>query len=460
MVKPRAGEPINQIQRAKPHVHVTKHDDGSVDYVCTSRYAIKNIANVRGITTPVIGLDKGFDLEIDGAGKDLHDLIEYWYQFEANWSMYHKPWHRGLEQWFANLPYAIDPSRSHRTYSLNALRDSIKGQRVLFLGAGDSLKKHSQHIKKVIADRSCVVIAGGSAIRCCAKLGITPHFCMAIDPFEPEWDTVFKDLPVEFTRQCPLIVTLRLEPRCLKKWRGPLIVNALEQSLNASKWLLEAPGCQDGHVGVSTALLELAKACGAKEVHLCGVDLAYTDKNVMYADGGGYHDTNDVVEVDGVLTRPTWQQEAMWLSRQSEELRVYRWKSHGLPIQNTKPFNPRKSKLKPQSTDPLKGLKGDNLLSHHVNADLIAVRIKLLCSQLQDIENQIRHTHDYRNTKCPGQSTEAYAMILAPWFDVALGVCIRTGLLPWPTIELTCRRAQESLQDCLAQMTMVQRQGL
>lgn len=221
--------------------------------------------------------------------------------------------------------YLLNVSNPREKFHHRALKGFLKGKRVLFLGAGPSLRENIEHIKKLKG--KYFVIAGGTAITICAKEGIMPDMICAFDPYPHEFDR-FKNLPQEFQEQVPLLASQSLETRCFDGYKGKVIV---DPGLNHIKVgvLFEGPDVErtvpQGSVGVSTWMPFLCDFWGCKDLTYIGVDLAYhsdgTEYGKDYADmlGG---ETKLRREKGGIKTRQLWVEEADEIGQSTTELGI------------------------------------------------------------------------------------------------------------------------------------------
>ncbi len=267
----------------------------------------------------------------------------------TGWSMYLRPEHPTIESWFTNLADTLIDRLP--VLDLDPVFDQWRGKTVIFCGAGPSLKKNRKIIEEVIYKNSAIVIAGGAALRIFHKWGLSPHYCMAIDPFETEYSSIFKHLTDDWMSRQTLLSSLVLNPGCLRRWTGRVVLNGGLQALDLFNYLDELPHVPQGTVGVSTAITMLCKEAKVKRLIMCGVDLAFEwdAELVQYADGPGLVLGKDEKPVSITLddkeyyTRPIWLKERKWLSfyKDMYNMRIERLPTDGLPIEGIPVIDPK-----------------------------------------------------------------------------------------------------------------------
>ncbi len=154
-------------------------------------------------------------------------------------------------------------------------------------GAGPSLSKTIPVLKEV--SEKALIFAGGSAITALTRFGVQPHFAMALDPNDEEFDRLRQSCYFEG----PFLFAPRLhrDVFCavngpfgyLKSDTGGLIEQFFEKELGISG---EAVGPDLGPeaFSVTTLMVAHAFAMGCNPILFAGVDLAYTG-NARYAKG-------------------------------------------------------------------------------------------------------------------------------------------------------------------------------
>lgn len=164
------------------------------------------------------------------------------------------------------------------SFSAGALKDAFKGTPAIICGAGPSLSKHFELLKKV-GDRA-LIFAGGSTIAALSNHGIIPHIGMALDPNREEFDR----LKAASSFEMPLLYGTRLEPNVFRTHNGAygyLISQtggACEAHFEKSFGLNDAPiGPELGveALSVTTLCVALAVEMGCDPIIFTGLDLSY-----------------------------------------------------------------------------------------------------------------------------------------------------------------------------------------
>src|SRR5579862_1426292 len=173
------------------------------------------------------------------------------------------------------------------SFFANNLKNQFKGVPAIICGAGPSLAKTFDLLKKV-EDRA-LIIAGGSTISSLSNQGIIPHIGIAMDPNAEEFDR----LKAASSFEMPLIYGARLEANVFNTCngeRGYLLSDTggpceahFEKAMNLQG---EAIGPELGAeaFSVTTLCIALAVEMGCNPIILNGIDLAYTGMQ-RYAHG-------------------------------------------------------------------------------------------------------------------------------------------------------------------------------
>ena len=181
-----------------------------------------------------------------------------------------------------NLPRMAD------AFYANGLKDAFAGVPAVICGAGPSLAASLQVLRTL--ERRALILAGGSAIAVLSHHGITPHFCLAIDPNPDELLRVQN----RFAFEVPLLFSSRLFPDCFSVYKGPLGYLRSGMAGIPELWFEEQLGLVDPILGaklpsealsVTTLAAAFAHHLGCNPILFEGVDLAYTE-NRRYAAGG------------------------------------------------------------------------------------------------------------------------------------------------------------------------------
>lgn len=204
---------------------------------------------------------------------------------------------------------------SNSRFSLESLINELNGtSRVLFCGAGPSLYQTWDFVEFCLRTGYARVIAGGSAVKAFSDKGLVPDLCIACDPNATAPERF--DLPESFTSKTILLAESGTHPAILANWKGPQVVT---NGLAAFPGLINytEPGrlvLKTGGIGVSTFAMEIAKAIGAKELLLLGVDLNPTTDGKLYPSDLGFENSIDE-ERNNI-----WRCEALVLGNTAKEM--------------------------------------------------------------------------------------------------------------------------------------------
>lgn len=324
------------VSRKAIRMTVTKDKTTGLLTVDTPLYTISNFTqnNLDYITTPFAGLSVGFDIECDDA--DLLEDITLRLDRQSTWGFFTHSEPVGVRNYINNAL-----TSKMQVYTVNSLKGIAHGRPLLYLGAGPSLERDIERVREVIEKKQAIVIAGGSAIRILANKGLKPDYCLALDPYDPEWEVVFKHVDPKWTAGIKLLTNLVLEPRCFDMWQGEIYIGGGCNCFSPRDAIDGLQSIKEGQAGVSTSILYWASYMGFKELTMLGTDLCYGtdgDKLVQYADGRT-EDTDEQGPVkcpkSGRITRTLWIREALFIRdaiEDNKELKVYN-ASGGLHIE-------------------------------------------------------------------------------------------------------------------------------
>ena len=283
----------------------------------------KTLADVKVLTLwkvllPLFPPDESI-LEVEGTDFSLKRRIEALMNKQTDLHIFLNDDHPVMRHHFLNL--------SLRPYSLRGIEGicGITDRPILFCGAGPSLLNNIDIVKRAIATNSHIVIAGGSAMRILSNNDIFPHFALAFDPHEAEWDIVFKFLSEKFIKKVPLITTSGLNHKCAARYHslgGKLLMSPTMSYPGMMKELYpREPSIMEGRVGVSTMMPYIADYMGAKDLTFVGVDLNFGPAGETYADGQDTTATH-LLEDRGFATKLLWMREAADIVRSGEQLDI------------------------------------------------------------------------------------------------------------------------------------------
>ncbi len=175
-------------------------------------------------------------------------------------------------------------------------RGKFDGVPAVICGAGPSLEEAFPVLEKL--KTQALVFAGGTAVAAMTKKGIKPHFAMALDPNNEE----FERLKQANYFEGPFLFAPRLHQSVFATANGPygymktdtggLVENWLEKELGLSGDPV-GPDLGDEAFSVTTLAISYAFALGCNPIILTGVDLAYTGGH-RYVSGIGAGEENQV----------------------------------------------------------------------------------------------------------------------------------------------------------------------
>jgi hypothetical protein len=205
------------------------------------------------------------------AGK-LSDLLTR-FAFEGLWA-------RNL---IDNLPSLVDRK------SIAALRNGLRGQPVLVIGAGPSLYQQLDLIGSL--QTRVHLIAVDTALTPLLKSGTVPDFVVTLDAgFYNSLDFKWQFIEGGSTERMTLIADMVSCPLILTHWVGPVYFSETSPSgggkagernglplLDQFRKHYPALPALDCGGSISTTAIELALFMGAETVYVTGLDLSYTD---------------------------------------------------------------------------------------------------------------------------------------------------------------------------------------
>ena len=302
-------ESIKTVFKPFPHyIHVTKNANGRLQ-VKTNTHLIEDVPidNLSYLAYPYAGCGCTVELKCDD--EELRQAV--YLELEKNTDLY--PYlddeHPVLTNAYSNWVHAFHNKDIFK--SIRSLCKSAKGRDILFLGAGPSLAANADLVKQLIVENRVICIAGGSAIRQCAKLGIFPHLALAFDPRVHEQHVVFQYLSDEFMEKVSFVTNQGLYNPCFKRIKKAYMTCSsslpdLCNWLEPEEWILP-----EGRIGVSTIVPFLADLMDAKRLVYIGVDLQYADGGKRYHDMEDLQRAADSQDFEGIDTRLAWIREAV-----------------------------------------------------------------------------------------------------------------------------------------------------
>ncbi len=170
--------------------------------------------------------------------------------------------------------------------SLKQLEGKANGVGGVILGAGPSLE---QYVPRLLKNRSHVLYTCGlQTVPVLQKLGLKPHFCVAID-YDKSLLNLFSRLDPDFVQDIPLIYSTKINPEAVKRYAGPTLplwtVGGMGTFVMKERDLvLDAGG------NVSVTLSRLLRWCGVSHLLMVGQDYAWIN-NQSHANGHHHHST-------------------------------------------------------------------------------------------------------------------------------------------------------------------------
>ncbi len=177
--------------------------------------------------------------------------------------------------------------RLPKSFMADKLKGAFKDTPAIICGAGPSLNKAIPIIKT--QREKALILAGGSGITALTKQGIMPHFGMAIDPNQEEYERL-KEIHAP---NMPLLYGSRVLPSIFQFITGPTGYMQTLTGGPSEAYLEKELGMEPNFIGVgftqealsvTTLCIAYANFLGCNPILLSGLDLAYTD-GASYAKG-------------------------------------------------------------------------------------------------------------------------------------------------------------------------------
>lgn len=170
----------------------------------------------------------------------------------------------------------------HHSYLGNELFNQFKNVPAIICGAGPSLKKNKDVLKK-LTDQA-LIFAGGSSLNALVAGGVIPHFGAGVDPNQGQHERLMQTQSVSI----PFFYRNRLFHEALKVVKGPHLYLTGSGGYEIASWFenqlgIEGEVLDEGH-NVVNFCIEIAHALGCNPIILVGADLAFTDQK-KYAEG-------------------------------------------------------------------------------------------------------------------------------------------------------------------------------
>lgn len=174
-----------------------------------------------------------------------------------------------------------------RSFHANQWKGKFKNIPAIICGAGSSLALEVSKLGGF--EQKALIIAGGSAITALSYYGINPHIAIALDPNEEE----YVRLRTSSSFETPFIYSSRLHKDVLSSSHLRMGYLCSNTGGVLEAWVHEKLGIESNAFGnelgeealsVTTLAIAFAKDLGCNPIVLCGVDLAYSNKQA-YAPG-------------------------------------------------------------------------------------------------------------------------------------------------------------------------------
>jgi hypothetical protein len=173
--------------------------------------------------------------------------------------------------------------------SVTPLRGAAKGLSAVILGAGPSLAEFAPKLAE--HPGNALYATSLQTMPALQRLGLTPHFCLALD-FNEQMLDIYKRLDMQAARDVPLIYSTKVDPRVVETYPGPTIPlwtmgGMATFVLKDNELVLDAGG------NVSLTLIRLLRWCGVSGITLVGQDFAWKEEG-SHVEGHHAHGTNKV----------------------------------------------------------------------------------------------------------------------------------------------------------------------
>lgn len=286
--------------------------------------AVTNNFSIEGLTLddlpfvcfPFVGVPGQLDIQIhDCVGteeqrKELFEIMAGLFNKQRRAIGFLTPVHSALNTYWYNM--CSDRER----VDVRCLKNCLRGTPILYVGAGPSVEKNADLIRAIQANKQAFIVTGGTGIPILHNLNIVPDLCLAVDPFEQEYER-FKDLSEEWQKKTRLLASASLNPTCFDNWKGQLIAAEGVNCMDVGDFIEgDHEKIEEGPIGVTTWMTEVADYMGAKEIFLIGVDLCFGENDETYAGDLDMKASKYVYVPDhqGKATRTNWIHEAEFLS--------------------------------------------------------------------------------------------------------------------------------------------------
>ena len=300
-------------------IHLTTQPDGLIT-AKTNTHVVENVcpSQLEYIYMPYAGEE--CTVQVTGQDTDMVEHVKAKLLENVKLFSLLNADHPILNNMFKNIRSCY----SDRSKAINNLKGRFYDtDQVILVGAGPSLTPEVlEQLRTVIDEDKAIVIAGGSANRILDNAGIYPHFALAFDPHEAEYDAIGR-LSHTYTEKTPFLCTLGLEKRVFNlPWKDKFIIPSGTFPAFAKHSMPDIDMIDEGCSGVMTLSINLLKYLGASNVTFIGTDLSFGKGNVMYADSEGPMAIDGHIEYKGLSTKEIWVKEAHYIINRGKELGI------------------------------------------------------------------------------------------------------------------------------------------
>jgi hypothetical protein len=409
--------------------------------------AVTNNFSITGLTLddlpfvcfPFVGVPGKLDIQIhDCIGsteqkEELFNLMTGVFNQQRRATGFLTPVHSALHTYWYNI--ASDRVK----YDVRSLKGALNGKPVLYIGAGPSTAHNAELIKKIQQEGKAYIITGGTGIPILHDLDIVPDLCLALDPFEQEYDR-FKDLSEEWQKKTTLLASPSLNPYCYEGWKGKLIAAEGLNAMNVGEFIEgDIEQIEEGPIGVTTWMTEVVDYLGAKEIYFVGTDLCFGPNHETYAGDKDMVASKYIYIPDyhGKATRTNWIHEAEFLSKAIEEKGYSVTNtSNGIPIENTKNG----------SLDEL--LTRDSFSAEIKLKKWTKAKYKKIKTQLKSFVKELRFTRENLASD-ELHDQVAYKYLIKSYDNMQEYQYWRTGIYNYSLIREVCQENANIVEDIL-----------
>jgi hypothetical protein len=435
---------MSQLNRMPWQLHVMRDPESpNKIQVVTNNFKLSDLEleDLPFAVSPFIGVPGKLEIQIyDNIGteeerKALFDHISDLFDKQRRAVGFLTPVHSALHTYWYNV------SSKREKYDIRGLKNVLNGIPVLYCGAGPSLKENIDAIRHICEHNKAFVITGGTGIKILSDHGITPHLCLAVDPFMQECER-FDGVGEDWQSKVPLLGSASLNPLCYEGWKGKLIAAEGINCMPTTEYIEgeDAVQLDEGPVGVTTWMLNVLEYMGAKDLHLIGTDLCYGKSGETYAFDYDMTANQSITVEDyqGRTTRANWIFEAKYIGRVAAEkgYNVYNC-SGGLEIPGAHLSTLDKLvKAKKKYSPKIKYKKWMK-----AKYTTISIQLRKFAEALRDLEDNLGIDEV--------QDHIGYKYLIKPYDDIQEYQYWRTGMYNYSLIREVCRKNAELIEAIL-----------